>query len=578
MPLEAPPRTRARPPAPSLLLAAAALLAAPLGAQERRADAAVCEGRRITAVDVAPAPPPALGEGVPGWVRPIVRVALQHRTTRPAAVIPFLFTREGDECDPHDLDESERALRAQPYLADAEVRAVDDGAGGVRIEVVTVDEIPLVAGVGVRGGDLSKLKYGSANVFGQGVHAHAQWTRGFAYRDGFGARVVHHHVLGRAIRLTAAGERARVGGNAALVVERPFYSDFQKVAWHVGGREMREYVGFVRPDEPALSLPYERTLAEAGGILRIGSRSIVLFAGPLLSYERSRPADEAVVVSDTGLASDDDPTLDGRYDSFERHALGGVAGIRLLRFLEVRGFDALLGPQDAGVGMQVATALARVAGSGDEGWAAGADLYAGAGTTRSFVVLRTQWEGRRETSGWGDVVGSGRLAWYSRPSSGQTMILGAELAGAWRARRPFQLSLGNARGGVRGYDDTRDVGARRLVVRAERRWLAGGISDWLALGVAGFADAGKVWAGDVPYGVTTGVRTSVGGGLLAAAPRQSRRLVRVDVAVPLASDPHAASYSLRLTTSSPIATFWREPGDIGRVRAVMPSAGLVAWP
>ncbi|HEX6058764.1 MAG TPA: hypothetical protein VFZ11_07070, partial [Gemmatimonadaceae bacterium] len=112
--LERLPRARARLSAPSLLLVAAFLVAAPLGAQERRADAAVCEGRRITAIDVAPAPPPALGEGVPGWVRSIVRVALQHRTTRPAAVIPFLFTREGDECDPNDLDESERALRAQP--------------------------------------------------------------------------------------------------------------------------------------------------------------------------------------------------------------------------------------------------------------------------------------------------------------------------------------------------------------------------------------------------------------------------------------------------------------------------------
>jgi hemolysin activation/secretion protein len=158
------------------------------------------------------------------------------------------------------------------------------------------------------------------------------------------------------------------------------------------------------------------------------------------------------------------------------------------------------------------------------------------------------------------------------------MILGAEFTGAWKERRPFQLSLGNRGGGVRGYDDTRDVGARRLVLRAERRWLAGGISDWLALGVAGFADAGKVWAGDVPYGVTTGLRSSVGVGLLAATPRQSRRLIRLDVAVPLARDPYAAGYSLRLTTTSPIASFWREPGDVGRVRAVMPSAGMVAWP
>jgi hemolysin activation/secretion protein len=158
------------------------------------------------------------------------------------------------------------------------------------------------------------------------------------------------------------------------------------------------------------------------------------------------------------------------------------------------------------------------------------------------------------------------------------MILGAEFSGGWRERRPFQLSLGDRQGGVRGYDDTRAVGARRLVLRAERRLVVGGVSDWLALGVAGFADAGKVWAGRVPYGQTTPLRTSLGVGLLAAAPRQSRRLLRLDIAVPVARDPHAAKYELRFTTSKPLATFWREPGDIVRARAVVSPAGMVAWP
>src|SRR5688500_18100738 len=146
-------------PTPMLGAAAACLLAIPLAAQEPRPDAAVCDGRRITAIDIAAAPPPMVGEGAPRWTRPIVRAAIQHRTTRPAAVRPFILTRVGEQCDPRVLDESERVLRSQPYIADAEVRAVEDGADGVRLEVTTVDEVPLVIGVGVRGGDLSKLKY-----------------------------------------------------------------------------------------------------------------------------------------------------------------------------------------------------------------------------------------------------------------------------------------------------------------------------------------------------------------------------------------------------------------------------------
>ena len=552
--------------------------AASAGAQVVDSALAICDGRRITEIAIASAPPPIIGDEAPDWSRPILRALLQHRTSRPSAVRPFVLANEGDDCDPFRLAESERVLRTQPYIADARIRAVPGDAGGVRVEVETVDEIPLVIGAGFKGGDLSKLKYGSSNLLGRGMYAAAEWKRGFAYRDRVGARFIHHHVLGRRIRLTAALERDLLGHDGELAIERPFYTDFQRTAWRVGARESRDFIAFTRPDQPSLSLPYDRTLAEAGSIFRLGRGGVVVFAGPFVDYERAEPAGDAVVVADTGLAADPDPTLDGRYPAFERTAFNGVIGLRLLRYIPVTGFDALLGPQDAGVGTQVAASLGRVVGTGDDAWATAVDLYTGAGTARSFVALRTQWEGRREPDGWANIVGSGRLAWYSKPSPTGTMIVSAEYSGASRGRRPFQLALEDKVGGVRGYDDSRIVGGRRAVVRAERRWVVGGISDWLALGVAAFSDAGKIWAGDVPYGRTTGVRASLGAGLLAAVPRESRRLLRLDVAVPLARDPDAAGYEIRVTTSRPIATFWREPGDIRRVRAVMPAAGTVAWP
>ena len=44
-------------------------------------------------------------------------------------------------------------------------------------------------------------------------------------------------------------------------------------------------------------------------------------------------------------------------------------------------------------------------------------------------------------------------------------------------------------------------------------------------GVGVFADAGRLWAGDIPYGVTTPVRTSVGVSLLGTVPPASARHV-----------------------------------------------------
>jgi hypothetical protein len=115
------------------------------------------------------------------------------------------------------------------------------------------------------------------------------------------------------------------------------------------------------------------------------------------------------------------------------------------------------------------------------------------------------------------------------------------------------------------------------VLRVEERWLLGrpfGLGD---AGIATFVDAGMMRAGDVPYGVDTPVRASVGLGLLAAVPPRSRRLWRVDLAFPVTRDA-GARFELRLGNRDLTRTFWQEPRDvrIGRERSV-PSS-IFVWP
>jgi hypothetical protein len=560
-------------------LLAALCVGVPLAAQDTTAARARCDGATVSEIVIRAEEPRLIGRSAPKWSRPLLRRILQHATTEPSAVRPFLLVTEGGPCTTFRLEESARLLRAQPYIATATVRAEPVAPGDttrVRVEVETVDEIPLVIGLRMRGGNLSSLDYGSANAFGKGVFAEGGWRQGFAYRDGVAARFAHYHVLGRPIRLTSAAERTPLGHDYSLALERPFYTAFQRAGWYAGARTAQAYVSFMRPRGSPLSLPYSRTRADAGGVLRLG-RGGNLFAGPFVTFERARPRGEAMVVADTGLAADPDRTLSGRYGKFERTTFAGVFGMRALSFIRVEGFDALVGPQDVATGVQVAGALGQSLGPGETGTALATDVYGGVGDARSIVALRAQWEGRLEPGQWANVIASGRLAWYTRPSPRSTMIIGAEYSGGWHERRPFQLALGDRVGGVPGYDDSRVVGARRAVLRAERRWVVGEMKDWLGLGVAGFAHAGRILAGGVPYGQSTGLRTSVGAGILAAVPRQSRRLIRLDVAVPLIHDPHAG-YEVRLTTSRPIRGLWREPGDVARVRAILPPAGVFAWP
>lgn len=560
----------------SLLGSSVALASTPSFAQEvaPRND---CDGQLVSSISIQHEPPTLIGESAPRWARSFLKTVLQHTTTKPSAIEPFLLLKEGKPCTEIRRAESERLLRAQPYLADATIRTELDSAGGARVKVETVDEIPLVIGARLDNGELAGLKYGSANFRGEGMYGSLEWRRGFAYRDGFAARYVNYHMFGNPDRLTVRLDRAPLSSYYSVALERPFLTSHQSVAWHVGYRDADRYTSFVRYDDDPLALAVGRTRFDLGGVIRLGRLGDGFFAGPFITYERIEPAISAVVITDTGFRATLDTVLGARFQPLRSTRVAGVLGARLLNFKEVRGFDALIGAQDVAIGVQVA--LAAGLSSGDAGSFLGTDVYAGAGSSRSFVALRWQWEGQEREGGGGnvDVLASGRLAWYWKPASKRTVITSAEYAGAWRERIPYQLPLGR-QNGVRGYRDSRVIGARRAILRTEHRWVFGNVTRLLGVGVAGFADVGKMWAGDVPFGVTSGLRASAGAGILAAVPHQSRRLLRLDMAVPLMRDRHASSYDFRFTASAPVRTFWREPSSIAETRSVTPPVGIFAWP
>ena len=130
--------------------------------------AARCDGRTVTAIDIDPEPPAMMSDSTPGWKRTLLSVASQHVTTKSSVVKTFLLLQPGQECTEFRLAESERILRTQPFLAGASVRAFPDSANGVRIQVKTTDEIPLVAGGEMRGSSISAVTFGNSNVLGHG--------------------------------------------------------------------------------------------------------------------------------------------------------------------------------------------------------------------------------------------------------------------------------------------------------------------------------------------------------------------------------------------------------------------------
>ncbi|HEX9565726.1 MAG TPA: hypothetical protein VF981_17225 [Gemmatimonadaceae bacterium] len=491
-------------------------------------------------------------------------------TTAPDVVENLVLLRRGERCSILLRRETERLLRAQPFLADASVTAYPDGSDAVRVEVVTIDEPSVIGSIGVSSASpwLRAIKYGSDNVQGKAITALAGWRDGRYYRDTYQAAYTNWQLFAAPVQMHLRAIRREHGFETNAQVTYPFFTDLQPRAWRVAGGADDILVPFRSPGREPAALGVRRQFVEVGSVARLGEPGLLAILGGAISAERARPDAAGVVVTDTGLVADTGSALLARYPAYRSTRLNLLLGYRQVNFLRVTGFDALAGSQDVRRGVQLALTLGR--GLPVEGAIPGevflsASLYGGVGSPTSFAGLEALAEGRRVNGDWESLLLGGRFGFYLRPHPRHTIAGSLEYGAGRRQWQPFQLALGDVRGGVRGYDDAELGGAARLVARLEERWRVGNIRGTADAGVALFAEAGRLWAGDAPYGQSTGYKPSIGVAFLSAVPPRSRRIWRFDVAVPLQRDA-GARWVMRITNEDRTRAFWVEPNDIRRNR------------
>ena len=98
------------------------------------------------------------------------------------------------------------------------------------------------------------------------------------------------------------------------------------------------------------------------------------------------------------------------------------------------------------------------------------------------------------------------------------------------------------------------------------------------LGIGVFADAGRLWAGDIPYGVNTPVRSSFGFSILGTAPPSSARLWRIDFAIATSSENGRGRFELRIGSRDKTTFFLTEPSDIQSIRERTVPSSVFRWP
>jgi len=539
-----------------------------------------CAGQRIDDIVIySEAPSVANLQRVPVLAK-IARSV--HATTRPELIRRFLLLEETQPCTELRRAESERILRAQPFIADADVFVIPNDHGGVELEVRTSDEVSIVFGGSVRAQspNVSFLLLGNANLAGQGVFLSGAWRDGSDLRDAFTLRLEDHQFLGKPWVFSSEFERATLGGSYRVEGTQPFLTDLQRVAWRVRTGMSKGYVELRMPGEDTPTLATERKYFDIGGIIRVGPPGRLSLFGASLTGDDERTGDRLLLPKDGVLVDvGQSPRI---YPAHKIARANVLWGVRDIRFVRREGLDALNATQDVPVGFQLGTLFGRsvaMLGAREDDIFMAGDLYIGASKGIATLRVQAQGEGRRGSgvSQWDGVLTTGRVTHYLKFSPWHLNQATVEWSGGYRQRTPFQLLIGVPDGGVRGYEESRLAGGQRIVGRVEERFRLGKVSDLADAGIAFFADAGRMWAGDVPFGSNTGVKTSIGFSLLGAAPIHSARMWRVDFALPLSSEANSR-FTVKVSNIDRTQFVFREARDVFVGRELTVPSSIFAWP
>jgi hypothetical protein len=545
-----------------------------------------CKGQIVSRIEVHTRPPFEI-RGSKMQQRLARQITALHATTNPEIIRRFLALSPGRPCTELRRSESERILRAQPYLADATVLVFPSENGTVSVSVLTVDEVSLILGGGGSGKTpyLRGFKIGEANLMGEAMSLDGRWHYNADFRDEVAVRFNDYQLLGKPYQLHVELAQRERGHDWDVEASQPFLTDLQRISWRTTAGSNDGYSRFRRFDGTSLFLPFSRAYGDVGGVGRIGPPGgrIALIGGSV-SYERERPGEIPVAMRlpDRQLLPDPTTELTGRYDSHQVTRINALFGLREVKFMQVTGFESLDGLQDMRRGFEVGTLFGtgiRAFGATEHDFFASGDLYGGLGSSRLFSALEVIAEGRRPEGGgeWDGILASGRWAVYTRPTQRNTIVGDMEWSAGWRQRVPFQLSLADKAGGPQGYRTSTLSGGRRLVTRLEDRILLGNVKQFATVGIAPFMNTGELWAGDAPFGSNTGIQTSVGLSLLASVPPKSQRLWRLDLAIPLQRE-NGAKWTLRLVSRNYTRMFWKEPNDVARNRERAIPTSIFNWP
>ncbi len=538
--------------ATGVLLALVAVLGIvhPSAAQTTVAQAEVCPEGRISRIDIdngGLGPPGQSPTGIVGWG---FRMANHlHVRTRPGFIRGELLFEEGDCFDPLLATDSPRLLERHSFIANARVLVQDDSVGGKVVRVETRDQWSTKGDLGItydEGLNLESFRFTEQNFLGRGLFVEAARYQRLEQRSkSFSLSVPSvFQRTSASFRIASAPD----GTAFSEAVDHPFAGDVGRVsareafssypalfAYATDGAEGYSHV-LVAMRVQALEISAAARAGDPGSSLVLGgslTRQSYLPEEAQVAYEGKfdeRFAPPGPLVESVGRQS-----ASGAVTRLSVHA-----GIRRYSYETIEGLDAVRDEQLASLGFFLGGTVGKsVPVLMPSGAVALHDFYGRVhgswGLLTGPLLLHggLTAESRHEMGEWKDLLAEAEFVTYVRGIPGQILFLRASGAGGWRTQLPYQLTLGG-REGVRSLGNDRFPGGRQaLFVVEDRITFPRMPQNAFDLGATLFADLGRVWPGDVPFGTDSGWKAAAGFGLRIAFPAGSRNVWRPDIVFPV---------------------------------------------
>jgi hypothetical protein len=453
-----------------------------------------------------------------------------HIETRPELILRQLLFKPGDAYSTRLIEESERILRDERFLYDADIVPTRYADGRVDLRVTTRDVWSLNPGLsfGRRGGKSTfGIEIEELNLLGRGV-AIALSHKSGVDRDVRRLDFIDRHLLGTRLELLTSYANNSDGDEWRLGLERPFFS--LDTRW-AGGVKL----GDLERIDPLYQL------GEEAYSFRERARTAELYAGWSSGLQNGW-----VQRWRWGLTLDDrrfDPLPDALPSTIvpqNRDLVYPWVGWELIEdeFGTARNHDQIERTEDIFLGTRLQARLGySTTGLGSD---RNAPVYQAAFdrgyvlTPRSKLTFSSILNGRWEHGAAADLLLESRARYYLEQDDRWLFFASLDAAYGRNLELDHQLLLGGDNG-LRGYPLRYQGGDKRARITLEQRYF----TDWypfrlFRVGGAVFFDAGRTWGQD-PLGTPNfGVLKDLGIGLRLANSRSGLgSIVHIDLAFPL---------------------------------------------